>query len=323
MAEKKKSKASSSPKAVHVKLDNPSVTTAEHYVRMVGVGDLLGCMLIGPAGMGKTHMVRHILDDLAVDYTVYGGHITLAEVYEFLYEHSDELIFFDDVSQVINKVEIMEMLKQALNLSGNDRVLHYRSKNVLSHGVENSFVFSGRIIFAFNTMDKKNPNVKAIMDRAPLVELKFNRAEIIAAMYKIAAGDAGGLMEYEKMIVVREIEDYTDSTMDVSLRKLFLAFNIYRSFKKMYGEGNEFWANQVQLLFGKRKESWMRTLVRTLVGYGKISRKELAKEIAIQRDMSPRNAHRKINEFLEIEEIFQNKLKFGDVSIKPFTGGKK
>jgi|TARA_Y100000034_G_scaffold124607_1_gene173008 hypothetical protein len=321
--EKTKTEKEARPAVAHVKFSNPSVETAEHYIRMVGTGDLLGATLVGPAGMGKTHLIRHTLDELNVPYTVYGGHITLAEIYEYLFEHSDELIFFDDVSQVINKTEIIEMLKQALNLSGHNRILHYRSKGVLNPGVPQSFEFKGRIIFAFNKMDSSNPNVKAIMDRAPAVELKYSRKEILEAMYKIAEGAGGGLMEHEKMIVVKQIEDYTDSTMDVSLRKLFIAFNMYRSFKKMYGEGNLYWSNQVKRLFGKKKVAWLVQIIQELVGQtGKINRKALAKEIAIRKDMSPRNAQRKISEFLEMELIFQNKLKGGDISLKPFGGTK-
>jgi len=305
-------------KTVHIPLKNPSMQTAEHYIRMVGMGDLLGCTLIGPPGMGKTHIVRHILDEMKVPYVIYGGHITLAETYEYLFEHQDQLIFFDDVSQVINKVEIIEMLKQALNLSGKARVLHYRSKNALSPNVPNHFKFTGRIIFAFNTMEKGNPNVKAIMDRAPPIEMKFSRKETIKAFYDIAQNEGGGLMEYEKMIVVKHVEDNTDTSVDLSLRKLFISFNMYSSFKRMYGEGNEFWKDQVHRLFGRRKESWMRKMVRDIVGEDGIKRTELAKEIALRKNMSPRNAQRKINEFLELEEIFQNKLKGGDIRIKPY-----
>jgi len=304
---------------VHIKLKSPSITTAEHFIRMVGMGDLLGCTLIGPPGMGKTHMVRHVLDEMKVPYTMYGGHITLAEVYEFLYENRESLIFFDDVSQVINKTEIIEMLKQALNLSGKSRILNYRSKGVLSPNVPNHFEFTGRIIFAFNTMDTGNPNVKAIMDRAPPVELKFSRKEIIQAFYDIAENEGGGLMEYEKLIVVKEVEDFTDSSVELSLRKLFISFNMYASFKRMYGEGNLFWKEQVQRMFGRRKESWMRQMVRDLVGEDSIKRTELAKEIALKLNQSPRNAQRKINEFLELEEIFQDKAKGGQISIKKFV----
>ena len=179
------------------------------------------------------------------------------------------------------------------------------------------------MIFAFNAVDKKNPNVKAILSRAPSLELKFSRKEILEIMYTIAKGDGGGLLEYEKMIIVKLIEDYTDSSMDIELRKLFLAFKIYGSSKKLYGEGNTVWKKQVRKLFGKKRESWIRELLIELVGTnGTILRKDLAKEIALSKEMSPRNAHRKISEFIELEEVFQNKLKGGTIKLTPFGKGK-
>jgi len=309
-------------KAVYVKLKNPSVEMAEQYVRMVGAGDLQGCILIGPPGMGKTRLVQATLDDMNIPYVTYGGHITLAEIYEFLFENSERLIFFDDVSQVINKIEIMEMLKQALQLNG-DRELNYRSKNVLSGGVPNKFSFTGRIIFSFNTMDSSSPNVKAIMDRAPVLELRYSRKEVFDAFREIVKSPAGGLMEYEKVIVVDEIEEYTDSSMDVSIRKLFTAFSIYRSAKKLFGDGNEEWKKQVHQLFGKRKEPWQVEIVREIVGDGRINRTELAKTIALRKDMSLRNAQRKITDMVEMEQLFQNKLKGGDVSVLPVDKWKR
>ena len=311
-------------KQPHIKLNNPTVDTAEHYVRMTGMGSINGCILVGPPGMGKTHLVENTLRDMGVKYELYGGHITLAEVYEYLYENSDKTIFFDDVSQVINKTEIMEMLKQALNNSGS-RKLHYRSKNVLNSETPNNFEFSGQIIFAFNKMETNNPNVRAIMDRAPVIEIKFSRKEIIDAMYKLAEGEGGNtLLTHEKMLVTREIEDYTDSSMEISLRKQQLAFKIFESFKKLYGEGNVDWMPQIQRLFGMKKKSWMEQLIINLVGEkGKIKRSELVKEIALKYDMSLRTAHRKINDFLEMEVIYQNKNKAGDVSLVPFGGIRK
>jgi hypothetical protein len=302
-------------KTNHVKIENESVRTVQHYIRMVGNSDLLGCILMGPAGMGKTHLVRTTLDEAGVPYKIYGGHITLAGIYEYLCENADSLIFFDDVSQVVSKPEIMEMLKQALNLSSQRRYLNYRSKTKLAPGISPMFEFTGRIIMAFNKMDSMDANVKAIIDRAPLVELKFSYKEIIQACRDIA--DSSDEMDCkDKNDIVDVIENYTDSSMNVSLRKLFLAFKIFKSFKKLYGD-NDVWQEQVRKLFGKKKVSWMKEMVTELGGV--VKKNELIKEICIRRNVSPRTALRRVNDFVQIEEIYQNKQKGGVISNAPFN----
>lgn len=300
--------------------NNKTVTRAEHTIQYVGCGKIRGLILMGPPGMGKTLMVTSVLKEMGVPFYTYGGHISLAEMYEFLFEHSDELIFFDDVSQLINQREIIELLKQALQSSGR-RVLHYRSKNVLSEDVPQSFEFSGRIIMAFNEMDMNSPNVMAIKDRCSYVELKFTKAEILQAMKQIARGDAGGLMEYEKMIVTQEIEDYVkdDPNMTLSLRQQKLAFDTYAGAKEMFGEGNNVWVEEVRALFGKKQLHPLIEVMQEIVADGvPIKRTDLAAQYAIRKNMSLRNAQRKIEEALELGLIFQDKLKGGNVSTKEF-----
>jgi len=313
----KKENENKNKEQVHIPIKNPTVEMAEHYVKMVGMGDILGVTLVGPAGMGKTHLVENVLREMGIEYTKYGGHITLAAIYEFLFENHDKLIFFDDCSNIITQTEIMELLKQALSENQMKRELHYRSYGVKTSAPK-SFVFDGRIIMAFNVMDKENPNVKAVKSRAPYIELKYSYAETLDAMKQIADGPGGGLLQHEKIIVTREIEKYTDPTMDVSLRDQQQAFKIFGSCKKIEGEGSDKWKFLIHNLFGKRKESWIREFVRKLCGDGKIPRKELARLMAIKLNQSPRNCQRKIVEWLESDEIFTNKLRDGEVSIMPF-----
>ena len=318
MANKKKA-----TKVAHVEIRNQNVERAENYIRMVGSNHMLGCTLIGPAGMGKTHLVRNTLDEMNVEYEVYGGHITLAAIYEYLYEFSDRTIFFDDVSQVINKTEIMEMLKQALDPSGHTRVLHYRSNGgSLAANTPTSFEFTARMIFTFNTAEKNSPNVKAVFSRAPPVELKYTRKEIIDAMFEIAKGNGGGLMEHEKMIVSKEIEDYTDVTMDVSLRDQQQAFKIYFFHKKMEGVSNTTWKGQVHALFGKKKRHWITDFMMNDIGVETMDRLELTKQCALHKDMSLRTAQRRLAEAIEMGELFANKLKGGTISVKKQVNSK-
>jgi hypothetical protein len=106
--------------------------------------------------------------------------------------------------------------------------------------------------------------------------------------------------------------------MDVSIRKLFQSFKVYADFKKIHGEGNLHWIPMVRTMFGKKRDVWMRELVRELAGEKAIKRSELVKELVKRRGMSPRTADRKITEFLDIEAIYADKGKFSSISINPF-----
>jgi len=45
----------------------------------------------------------------------------------------------------------------------------------------------------------------------------------------------------------------------------------------------------------------------------------LAKEIALVKNMSPRNANRKISEYVEIGELFQDKEKNSSIKLSPWS----
>ena len=303
---------------MHVELNNRTVEEAIDAVKLVGIGEWLGVTLMGPAGMGKTHIVENTLKELNVKYKKYGGHITLAAIYEYLYENYDQLIFFDDCSNIMQNTEILELMKQALSESHEKRTLHYRSKAKIDAPTE--FVFEGRIIMAFNKMDM-NPNVLAVLSRAPLKELRYSFNEIIEAMKKIAQHEGGGLLNYEKIIITREIEKYVNPSMEVNLRNQQQAFRAYKGAKKLYGDPPPMdkWKRMVYNIFGKRREVWIREMIKDVVGDdGVMPRQELVKLIAIKKNMTPRNAQRKIAEWIEMGEIFQDKRRNSMIGLKPF-----
>jgi hypothetical protein len=322
VVEKKKNEA-----VVFVELNNETIERAKTYIKMVASKIWLGTTLLGEPGIGKTLLVRKTLESMNLvegkDFVMFGGHITLAQAYQYLYENFDKIIFWDDVSSVISNPEIVELLKQAIGNTGYERRLHYRSTGVLPAEIRKDFCFTGRCIFTFNTMDKTNPNVKAIMDRAPTTELVFSRAEKIEMMYKIAKAPGNELTEAEKLIVTREIEKSTDATMDISLRKQALAFQFFRFSKEQYGDGNTTWVDNVRGIFGKKKEHPIAALVRELVGMKSIRRKDLAKEIAVRKNMCFRNAQRLITDAVELEVIYQDKMKQASVSLVPFNARKE
>lgn len=301
----------------NVKLTNKKILMAKCYIKMVADGDLRAITLLGSAGTGKSQVIKATLDELGIDYVCYGGHITMMATYLFLLENHDKLIFFDDVSQVINEVEIMEMLKQCLQTGNFTREINYRS-NQLPIGIPNKFEFSGKCIFAFNTANLDNPNVQAITDRSPIVYFDFTRKELLDMMNEIANDksdiyEVGGLNTKEKLMITKEIENYTDSTMDISLRKQEIAFNIYRNWKK---DKSFDWKPMVYNLFSKRKESFIRELIKDLGGM--VERKILIKEMCNRLNIGIRTAQRRVEDYLELGEIYTNKLRNGKVSLTKF-----
>lgn len=173
---------------------------------------------------------------------------------------------------------------------------------------------------AFNKFDKKNPNVQAIASRAPMREMEYSFRDVISSMYEVAKGDGGGLFEWEKMIVTREIESFADPTMDISLRTQAQAFRVYNNMKRRYGEGNTEWIDEVHAICGKRAMSQVAKAVEKLIGNtGTVKRPELVKYLAATYGFNVRTAQRRIKEAVELEQVYQNKQKGGDISLQPFT----
>ena len=322
---KAKTQEKTNVKVQNIKFDNETITDARELIKMVGSGYSLGATLLGPAGMGKTHIVTNTLEEMGLkeneDWIVYGGHITLISLYEFLYEHRDKIILFDDTSQLVNKVENMELLKQAIDPSGRPRVLHYRSKGLSEH-IRDNFEFTGKIIFTFNKINVDDNNVKAILSRATLIELNFSRKEILNMFYKIGTSNFGDLLEHEKLIVIKEIEDHTDNSMIISIRKLEKSFSTYRYYKNKYGVNNQKWIGPVRKIHGKKIVSVVVQIVNELCEENKtecIEKIKVIKELMLMTKKSKRTIERKLKDSLDLQEIFSDGKRYGNLSLTSFT----
>ena len=300
---------------------NESYEIAKNNVRMVGKGVLNSCSLISEGGLGKSWMVREELERLGEQFLFIGGHLSTSKLYETLYQNNGKVIVFDDCSSVIKSEESLEILKNALQSNGK-RELWYKSKGAGVNAPE-CFEFVGRIILCFNKVSMSDPNVLAVFSRAVPVFIKFSRDEIVKAMYVICdkcdSNVSNSLSCSEKRLVTDWIVECTDRTQVLSFRSQFNAFKVYEGFKM--GVVSD-WKSQVKSLFGKKRESWIREMVRDLSVNGKVERDFLLREICIVKDMCSRTAQRRLREFLELGELFANKKKGGWISLEPFSVSK-
>jgi len=193
-----------------------------HHVRLVSRGMANGLAVYGSrGGLGKTRVVLATLKEEGLKPLVLNGHITPLSLYTNLYERPDSVLFLDDCDSLFRNLPALGILRSALWGETNEkRLVTYNSSQLK---IPSSFFFTGRIVFAINTLPTKNYAFNAVLSRVDQFELTASNEEVLDLMRELAAQGFEELMPADCLQVVDYIAEFS-ATRELSLRLLEPSF---------------------------------------------------------------------------------------------------
>ena len=203
-------------------------------------GDIRGLVVFGPPGVGKTHGLKKILDEVnlfnimrngQVDYDIVRGNASALGLYKTLYNFREkhQVIILDDCDSVLYDEVGLNLLKAALDSSEIRRLSWRTESRVLSDDdIPKDFEFHGSIIFLTNIdfdrsrSSKLADHLAAIKSRCHYLDLgiRSQRDKLIRVKQVV---DAGMLTQYafddsEVTMILNFIEEHAEDLYEVSLR---------------------------------------------------------------------------------------------------------
>lgn len=165
-----------------------------------------GLVVNGPAGGGKTEVVRQTLDAQGCHYHLLKGTLSAPELFIRIYKHakdSNQILVIDDTDVCFEDVEMADILKAALDPSGGEMYYGKRSHYLRHDGVPQEFRCEGRIILISNKplkvesmAVKTQQRIKPVLDRCLYVPAGLDDAWTAVAMRLLyAAGRVRVLVE--------------------------------------------------------------------------------------------------------------------------------
>ncbi|MGO8750599.1 MAG: hypothetical protein ACLQNE_32015 [Thermoguttaceae bacterium] len=194
-----------------------------HHVRLTARGMSNGLAVYGSrGGLGKTKVVLETLKEEGVSPLVLNGHITPLSLYSNLQQRPDAVLFLDDADSLFRNLAALGILRSALWGENNEkRLVTYNSSQLK---IPASFFFTGRVIFAVNTLPTRNNAFAAMLSRVDQFELSASNEEVLDLMRRLAVqGFEGQLTPDECQEVVDFIAEFS-ATRELSLRLLEPSF---------------------------------------------------------------------------------------------------
>lgn len=170
----------------------------ETFIDMVIDGLGKSAISYGIGGVGKTYTVtqalkrrnlQEYLEDVhlpgsdSYDYIKITGKSTATAMYKALYEHNGKLIIFDDCDSVLLDPTSVNILKGALDTTGDGTISYGSAKKIKdSDGepVPQRFSFNGKVIFISNLPAKDMP--QPLRSRSLTINLSMTAKETIERM---------------------------------------------------------------------------------------------------------------------------------------------
>jgi len=207
------------------------------FTEACAMGSCRSMIVSGPAGLGKSHTVEQVLNEIdptGERYTFVKGFVRATGLYKLLYQHSNEgqVLVLDDADSVFFDDISLNLLKAVCDTTGVRRV-GWRAEGSLidedtGERMPRSFAFNGTVVFITNLdfdalIDKGHklaPHLQALVSRSHYIDLamKTKRDYLVRIKQVIDAGLLSGLDAGQRSDVVSFIEEEQDRLRELSLR---------------------------------------------------------------------------------------------------------
>ena len=198
------------------------------YVKAVCSRAVNGLILEGDTGIGKSHNVLKAINESGIEFIYCSGYTTTLELYHFLYEHKDKVIFFDDTKNIFSSNAGLEILKSCLfSVNGKRLVRYSTTSNKLK--VPNQFIFEGGLIVSVNDLGwKQDEDLKAVVDRVIYYNLKFDYFEKLKIIKELVNKDYKETTKKDREFIFDYIKNNTTkATENLNFRLFFKLLDIY------------------------------------------------------------------------------------------------
>ena len=251
----------------------------------------------GRGGIGKSRNIRQKLVELQSKYKEISGDVTEAYLYRLFYEHSDEVIWFKDVNKLLQGMSSLNLLKAACETE-EARVLTKSNYSKEQSDLPDKFLFKGKIIFDYNSLNglQFKEDFEALVSRGDFVELAISVKDVSEIMRQIAVSPE------QKEVTEFVISNYEFTGMNLlNLRTQHKAFQTFE-----YATKNKLnWKTEIKEEL-QSAISPIRAMIYNLIGNTAVRTSELKKMLYKSNLVGTmRTADNKINEWLQIEELFK------------------
>jgi hypothetical protein len=273
-------------------------------IHKLSKGYSLMVFIKGRAGIGKSWHIGRALREFDVEYRECHK-VTEAFMPQLLYENRDKVIWFKDVVRMFNNPMMIAMIKACGEMTKDDQgkylprliTINNYSDDLRKAGVPREFYFGGGLIFDYNNVVSVRylDDFQALTSRADYIELVFDFHELARIMRLIAK------TEEEKTITETLIDDFKFFGQSFNLRTQQKAFDTFAFCREVGGDWREELKQELSM-----NESTIRSMLYQFIGKGAVPSNTL-KKLLVQSGIcgTLRTADRKINEWIEMEEIYK------------------
>jgi hypothetical protein len=224
------------------------------FVRGVAASRYTGMILWGRGGIGKSHTVLQTLDEMGASYLLINSRLTGRGLFDLLVNNPQSLLVLEDCETLMDDRMAWGVLRSAL-FSQSRKVPPDRLVTWTAHATRLQTVFTGGIIYIANRDLSRQPEVQAMMERVPVLELCASDEEVKSLMYEQAVkGYRHGLDAMtadECLIVTDHLTDrvrQVGRSLDMRLQRL-----CFNTFLQCRSDGLV-WEDQVDTLISRRTE---------------------------------------------------------------------